>query len=103
MSAPQFVKGLNGANSSQINDFLAQKGWVYKDKYGWRVTSRARDVYLTEENTQVAEHGQEVRIFYKPVLLQKGAAKIYDWYMKNQLPMKANWNGNFKQDKAVEL
>lgn len=101
MSAPQFVKGLNGANSSQINDFLARKGWVYKDKYGWRVTSRARDVYLTEENTQVAEHGQEVRIFYKPVLLQKGAAKIYDWYMKNQLPMKANWNGNFKQDKAV--
>lgn len=101
MSTPQFVKGLNGANSSQINDFLAQKGWVYKDKYGWRVTSRARDVYLTEENTQVAEHGQEVRIFYKPVLLQKGAAKIYDWYMKNKLPMKANWNGNFKQDKAV--
>lgn len=101
------VAGFLGFSEAELNNRLYQtKGQRFKNEelialqleY---VTSRARDVYLTEENTQVAEHGQEVRIFYKPVLLQKGAAKIYDWYMKNQLPMKANWNGNFKQDKTV--
>lgn len=101
MSAPQFVKGLNGANSSQINDFLAQKGWVYKDKYGWRVTSYARDVYMTEEVNEFTPHGCDPIIKYKPTLLKKGAAKLYEWYTKGLLPMKATWNGKFIQEKVA--
>ena len=101
MSAPQFVKGLNGANSSQINDFLAQKGWVYKDKYGWRVTSYARDVYMTEEANEFTPHGCDPIIKYKPTLLKKGAAKLYEWYAKGLLPMKATWDGKFIQEKVA--
>ena len=102
MSAPQFVKGLNGVNSTQINAFLQQKNWLYKDQRGeWRVTSYARDVYMTEEANEFTPHGCDPIIKYKPTLLKKGAAKLYEWYAKGLLPMKATWNGEFTQDKVV--
>nr|DAS96516.1 MAG TPA: KilA-N domain [Caudoviricetes sp.] len=104
MSAPQFVKGLNGVNSTQINAFLQQKNWLYKDQRGeWRVTSYARDVYMTEEANEFTPHGCDPIIKYKPTLLKKGAAKLYEWYAKGLLPMKATWNGEFTQDKVVGL
>jgi len=102
MSAPQFVKGLNGVNSTQINAFLQQKNWLYKDQRGeWRVTSYARDVYMTEETNEVVPHGADPIIKYKPTLLKKGAAKLYEWYVKGLLPMKATWNGKFIQEKVA--
>ena len=102
MSAPQFVKGLNGVNSTQINAFLQQKNWLYKDQRGeWRVTSYARDVYMTEETNEVVPHGADPIIKYKPTLLKKGAAKLYEWYAKGLLPMKATWNGKFIQEKVA--
>ncbi|MBN6075769.1 Rha family transcriptional regulator [Aggregatibacter actinomycetemcomitans] len=102
MTAPQFVKGLNGVNSTQINAFLQQKNWLYKDQRGeWRVTSYARDVYMTEEANEFIPHGCDPIIKYKPTLLKKGAAKLYEWYTKGILTMKATWNGKFIQEKAV--
>ena len=102
MTTSQFVKGLNGVNSTQINAFLQQKNWLYKDQRGeWRVTSYARDRYMTEETSEVVPHGADPIIKYKPTLLKKGAAKLYEWYVKGLLPMKATWNGKFIQEKVA--
>ena len=104
MTAPQFAKSLNGVNSSQINAHLHQVKWLYKDSNGdWRVSSYARDRYMTEETSEVAPHGKDPFIKYKPTLLKKGAVKIYEWYTQGKLTMKATWNGEFTQDKAVGL
>lgn len=104
MTAPQFVKGLNGVNSTQINAFLQKKNWLYRDQRGeWRVTSYARDVYMTEEVNEFTPHGCDPIIKYKPTLLKKGAAKLYEWYAKGLLPMKATWDGKFIQEKVVGL
>ncbi|MFC0858911.1 Rha family transcriptional regulator [Pasteurella multocida] len=99
----EFVKGLNGVNSLKVGDFLVDRKWLYKDRSSKRVASYARDRYLTEENTEIKAHGRDPILAYKPVLLQKGAAKLYEWYVKGELPMKQNWNGEFTQNKAVGL
>ncbi|UXN37537.1 Rha family transcriptional regulator [Avibacterium paragallinarum] len=99
----EFVKGLNGVNSLKVGEFLIGKNWLYQDNRTKRVKAYARDQYLTEETTEISQHGKEPFIAYKPVLLKKGAAKLYEWYVKGNLPMKANWNGEFTQDKAVGL
>ena len=104
ITAPQFAKGLNGVNSQKINDHLQQVKWLYKDgNNDWRVTSYARDRYMTEEPVPISPHGKEPFFTYRSVLLQKGAAKIYKWYTQQKLTMKSNWNGEFTQDKAVGL
>ncbi|MGX4787023.1 Rha family transcriptional regulator [Pasteurella multocida] len=99
----EFVKGLNGVNSLKVGDFLVSRKWLYQDRSSKRVASYARDRYLTEENTEIKAHGRDPILAYKPVLLQKGAAKLYEWYVKGELPMKQNWNGEFTQNKAVGL
>ncbi|MGY6090687.1 KilA-N domain-containing protein [Avibacterium paragallinarum] len=99
----EFVKGLNGVNALKVGEFLIGKNWLYQDNRTKRVKSYARDQYLTEETTEISQHGKEPFIACKPVLLKKGAAKLYEWYVKGSLPMKANWNGEFTQDKAVGL
>ena len=104
ITAPKFAKGLNGVNSQKINDHLQQVKWLYKDgNNDWRVTSYARDRYMTEEPVPISPHGKEPFFTYRPVLLQKGAAKIYKWYTQQKLTMKSNWNSEFTQDKAVGL
>lgn len=57
----------------------------------------------TEQVDEISQHGMESFLAYKPVLLKKGAMKIYDWYARGQLPMKRTWNGEYTQDKAVGL
>lgn len=100
----EFVKGLNGVNSLKVGEFLVQMNWLYQDTRDQkRVKSYARDRYLTEETVEISPHGQEPFHSYKPVLLKKGAAKLYEWYAQGKLPMKKNWNGEFTQDKAVGL
>ncbi|AUI67156.1 MULTISPECIES: Rha family transcriptional regulator [Glaesserella] len=99
----EFVKGLNGVNSLKIGAFLVDKNWLYQDGNHKRVKSYARDQYLTEETTEISQHGKDPFVAYKPILLKKGAAKLYEWYTKRELPMKANWNGVFTQDKVVGL
>lgn len=99
----EFVKGLNGVNSLKIGEYLIGKSWLYEAANAKRVASYARDRYLTEETTEIALHGKEPFVAYKPVLLRKGAAKLYEWYTKGELPMKKNWNGEYTQDKAVGL
>lgn len=58
---------------------------------------------MTEETSEITTHGKAQIIKYKPTLLKKGAAKLYEWYTQGKLTMKANWNGEYTQDKAVNL
>lgn len=104
LTPPQFVKGLNGANSQKINDFLRSKGWLYKDNSKcWRVFAHIRDRYLTEQSNRVeVDPVSRIEVnTYKPVLLEKGAVKIFEFYMKGELPMRADWDGKFYHSKVA--
>lgn len=103
---PQFCKKLNGVNVMQVCSFLKGKNWLYnesKTKLRWRVKSYARDRYLTEEPTVIDQHGEEPFTVNTPVLLKAGAAKLYDMYLKNELPMKKTWDGLYTQDKELRV
>lgn len=106
MTPTQFCKMLNGVNTQQVNHWLADRNWLYNEsKSGtrWRSTSYARDRYLTEHQSKISVHGGEDFIKYQPVLLQKGAERIYTLYRKGALPMKVNWDGNYTHQKEISL
>lgn len=108
MTAIQFCKMLNGVNVNQISHFLNSKNWLYNEsKSGnnlrWRATSYARDKYLTEKQGQYSPHGEEPFITYQPVLLKKGAQRLYQMYLQNEIPMKKTWNGLHTHDKSLRI
>lgn len=105
MTMPQFCKMLNGVNSQQVCTFFEDRGWLYNESRSgkrWRVASYARDKYLTEEQSEFSQHGYDPFIKFTPVLLQKGAVRIYQLYLKGELPMKKDWDGLFTQDKMFK-
>ncbi|MCR3957498.1 BRO family protein [Aeromonas veronii] len=105
MTIPQFCKMLNGVNSQQVCTFFEDRGWLYNESRSskrWRAASYARDRYLTEEQHEQKRHGFESFIVFTPVLLQKGAVRIYQLYLKGDLPMKKDWDGLFTQDKVIK-
>lgn len=104
MSHVQFCKGLNGVNVMQVGHFLERRNWLYNEsKSGtrYRVAAYARDKYMTEHQQEITPHGKEAFISYTPILLRKGAARLYDLYLAGELPMKKNWDGLNTHDKAV--
>lgn len=104
MSHVQFCKGLNGVNVMQVGHFLEGRNWLYNEsKSGtrWRVGSYARDKYMTEHQQEITPHGKEAFISYTPILLRKGAVRLYELYLAGELPMKKNWDGLHTHDKAV--
>lgn len=107
MSATQFCKGLNGVNVMQVNAFLWSKNWLYAEgKDGrpstrWRVGSYARDKYMTEHQQEITPQGKDAFVRYTPILLRKGAARLYELYLAGELPMKKSWDGLHTHDKAV--
>ncbi len=104
MTTTQFCKMLNGVNTQQINTYLAERNWLYNEsKSGtrWRCASYARDKYLTEHQHKISVHGGDDFIKYQPVLLRKGAERIFTLYRQAKLPMKSNWNGQFTHDKEI--
>ena len=102
-----FCKALNGVNVDKMMWWASKRNWVYNSRRDlekspkWRVASYARDKYLTEEETKVTPHGMEEFIKVTPVLLEKGCHRLYQLYMKGELPMKKTWNGEFSHDKAI--
>jgi len=105
MTPAQFCKGLNGVNVMQVGKFLEGRNWLYNEsKSGlrFRVASYARDKYMTEHQHEVNPHGREPFVSFTPVLLKKGAVRLYDLYLAGELPMKKNWNGLFTHDKALK-
>lgn len=104
MTHTQFCKGLNGVNVMQVGKYLEVRSWLYNEsKSGLRhrVGSYARDKYMTEHQHEVTPHGKDPFISYTPVLLKKGAARLYDLYLAGELPMKKTWDGLFTHDKAL--
>lgn len=104
MSPVQFCKGLNGVNVMQVNAFLKAKSWLYTEGSSgtrYRVGNYARDKYMTEHQQTIAPHGKESFISYTPILLRKGAARLYELYLAGEMPMKKNWGGLHTHDKAV--
>lgn len=104
MSHVQFCKGLNGVNVMQVGHFLERRNWLYNEsKSGtrYRVAAYARDKYMTEHQQEITLHGREAFISYTPILLRKGAVRLYELYLAGQLPMKKNWDGLHTHDKAV--
>lgn len=104
MTHTQFCKGLNGVNVMQVGNYLEGRSWLYNEsKTGTRhrVGSYARDKYMTEHQHEVTPHGKDPFISYTPVLLKKGAVRLYDLYLAGELPMKKNWDGLHTHDKAV--
>jgi phage regulator Rha-like protein len=105
MTHTQFCKGLNGVNVMQVGKFLEGRSWLYNEsKSGlrMRVASYARDKYMTEHQHEVTPHGKEPFVSFTPVLLKKGAARLYDLYLAGELPMKKTWDGLFTHDKALK-
>lgn len=104
MSHVQFCKGLNGVNVMQVGHFLEGRNWLYNEsKSGtrYRVAAYARDKYMTEHQQTITPHGKEAFISYTPILLRKGAVRLYELYLAGDLPMKKNWDGLHTHDKAV--
>lgn len=104
MTATQFCKGLNGVNVMQVGHFLERRNWLYNEsKSGtrWRVAAYARDRYMTEHQQQITPHGKDPFISFTPMLLRKGAVRLYELYLADELPMKKNWDGLHTHDKAV--
>ncbi|EAW9078551.1 ORF6N domain-containing protein [Salmonella enterica] len=107
MTIPAFCKGLNGVNVSKMSWWAFQRKWLYNEQRDpeknpkWRVASYARDKYLTEEETQITPHGKDEFTKFTPVLLEQGCHRLYQLYMKGELPMKKTWNGEYSHDKAI--
>ena len=104
MTATQFCKGLNGVNVMQVGHFLEGRSWLYNEsKSGtrYRVGAYARDKYMTEHQKEITPHGREAFISYTPILLRKGAVRLYELYLAGELPMKKNWDGLHTHDKAL--
>lgn len=104
MSPAQFCKGLNGVNVMQVNAFLKARNWLFTEGSSgtrYRVGNYARDKYMTEHQQTVSPHGKEAFVAFTPVLLRKGAVRLYELYLAGQLPMKKNWDGLHTHDKAV--
>ena len=105
MTHTQFCKGLNGVNVMQVGNTLEGRNWLFNEsKSGlrWRVASYARDKYMTEHQVEITPHGKDPFVSFTPVLLKKGAAKLYDLYLSGELPMKKTWDGLFTHDKALK-
>ncbi|MBA2815342.1 Rha family transcriptional regulator [Candidatus Pantoea persica] len=106
MTPIQFCKMLNGVNTQKVNQWLAERNWLYNESQSgtrWRATSYARDKYLTEHQHLTSVHGADDFIKHQPVLLRKGAERLYVLYRRGKVPMKLNWNGDFTHQKHVSL
>lgn len=107
MTIPAFCKALNGVNINKMMWWASERGWVFNEQRDpekdprWRVASYARDKYLTEDQTQITPHGKDAFTKFTPVLLEKGCHRLYQLYMKGELPMKKTWNGAYLHDKAI--
>lgn len=101
MSPTEFAKRLNGVNCQKVSQALARRKWLYQDfAGGWRVSSYARDRYLTERQSNIQRNSGQVVVCCTPVLLRPGAAQVHKYYLAGELPMKKTWNGQFTHDKA---
>ncbi|AHF74048.1 phage transcriptional regulator [Candidatus Sodalis pierantonius str. SOPE] len=107
MTPVKFCKQLNGVNINRVSLFLAERNFLYdaqKDtnkSYIWRVKAHARDKYFTESPYTIKSYKGDMQL-YEVILLQDGAKWLYRHYLKGELPMKKDWNGEFTHDKYLQ-
>ncbi|MEN3257574.1 Rha family transcriptional regulator [Sodalis endosymbiont of Spalangia cameroni] len=107
MTPAKFCKQLNGVNIMGVNLFLAERNFLYdaqKDaskSHIWRVKAYARDKYFTESPYTIKSYKGDMQL-YEIILLQDGAKWLYRHYLKGELPMKKDWNGEFTHDKYLQ-
>lgn len=90
MTPAQFCRQLNGVNVQQVQNHLAQRGLLIKERHGFKSASYYRDNWFAEKVSEP----QEGIVATKVVLTKKGAVNLYKFYLKGDLPMKANWDGS---------
>lgn len=102
LTPTQFCRQLNGVNSQKINSLLLKRRWIYDTESDQhhsprhRVYSLARDKYLTESALNVSRPGKKPFLVYTLVLLPYGAKRLWEMYLRKQLPMKTTWDGEFR-------
>ncbi|MGL9724861.1 hypothetical protein [Sodalis sp. (in: enterobacteria)] len=107
MTPVKFCKQLNGVNINHISLFLQERKFLYdaqrenKKYHIWRVTSYARDKYFTESPYTIPTEKGSLQL-YEIILLKEGAKWLYRHYLKKELPMKKDWNGEFTHDKYLQ-
>lgn len=99
-----FCKKLNGVNTAKVMACLQDRSWIYNEappdrSTRWRVASYARDRYLTEKIGREVKTSTLSFIPHTAQLLQAGAIRLYELYLKGDLPMKVDWNGSFTHAK----
>lgn len=99
MTAPQFCKQLNGVNCSAIQKYLQEKKILFKQGSNWKVYGSYRDTFFTERESRVEGTNYKVTRCF---LTKKGARYIYKKYLQGELPMKKDWDGEFRSDNLSE-
>lgn len=108
LTPAQYARTLNGVNTQKINWHLSNKRWIYDTEKvvhrapSWRVYSEARDTLLTEDAIKITRPGKTPLVRYKLVLLPKGEQRMWEMYLRNELPMKDSWDGEFRATQHVE-
>lgn len=91
MTAACFCRQLNGVNIQQVQASLVKRGILYRQKKNFRVTAYYRDKWFTERHETPKEGVNSVKV----LLTRTGAINLYKLYLKNELPMKKDWDNNF--------
>lgn len=87
----EFCRQLNGVNVQKVQTHLSEKGMLIKSYRGYKSTSYYRDNWFAEKTIDC----KDGKASSKVVLTKKGAVNIYKLYLKKDLPMKMNWDGEF--------
>lgn len=100
VTIPMFCKSLNGVNTQQVQNFLAdERNWMHKQSGSWVASAYSRDKYLSV--TLKPDHmGVDRPVCY---LTEKGATLLYKYYCKEELPMKKTWNGDITPQKYLPI
>lgn len=92
-----FCKQLNGVNVQKVQSLLANQGILISEgRSGFRPSSKYRDKYFKHH---VSQYQGEIR--NQSYLTQRGCTWLYKKYLKGELPMKSDWNGEYTHDLTV--
>jgi len=91
MTPSAFCRQLNGVNVQQVQNHLAAKGMLIRERRGFKASSYYRDNWFAEKQHEPKEGVITTNV----ILTRKGAVNLYKLYLKKDLPMKANWDGEF--------
>ncbi len=103
MGVVDFVRTLNGVNIQQVQKYLCDKKWLQNGGFsGYKATSQYRDHYIADSQRRWFHPlTREEQVSFKPLLLKRGAARLFQMYLKGELPMKATWNGSYGHEQEA--